>query len=170
MMFSDLIDQFILWEKIRNNAVKSESRSLRLEPRQIQSVSCVPGDEGGFVATFKKKLFGPPEIVINIITHDNDDPVKNRIIKEVPSPWWATDRQKLYWVTDRQNRLRCVRVTLSEYHDYDLMISTQTYIRVRQKNGEDILIFPVNRTEYNTFVDKINEMITTDKPVWLRLA
>ena len=80
-MISDLINEILDWQRKQKVATESEPRSIRLEPRQIQSVSCVPGDEGGFIATLKKKLFGPPEVVVNKLgTFDLDvdpDPVNS---------------------------------------------------------------------------------------------
>lgn len=172
-MISDLIKEILDWQRKQKVATESEPRSIRLEPRQIQSVSCVPGDEGGFIATLKKKLFGPPEVVVNKLgTFDLDvdpDPVKNRIEREIPKPYWADEYIRLYWVTDRDNRLRCVRVTLKEGFCDNLIVNTQAYIRVSLKNGEDLMIYPETRAKYLILVDQINNMITTDKPTWIKV-
>jgi hypothetical protein len=171
-MISNLIEEMLAWQRKQKVAAESEPRSIRLEPRQIQSVSCVPDDEGGFVANLKKKLFGPPDVIINKLgTFDLDadpDPVKNRIEREIPRPYWADEYVKLYWVTDRASRLRCVRVTFREFAG-SLIIHTQAYIRVSLKNGEDLLIYPETRSKYLSLVDQINDMIATDKPTWIKV-
>ncbi len=160
------IELLIQQKEHQRSLRESEPKSVRLEPRQILSISIVPGDTGGVYAKFKSRLFNYPEIIIS----DDEFDTKNRIESEIPSPHWADNKVRLFWVRHSDRRLICVRLTLDENSEI-FYISTQSYIRVHYKSGvgEDLIIYPKDRGKFCELRDKIEEMINTDKPIWINI-
>lgn len=144
---------------------ESEPKLVRLEPRQIRSVSMVGDDDRYTIyAKIKNRLFKGPEIIVT----DDEDSMKNLIDYEIRSPHWARVNDFLYWVRVKDRKRICVKVTLDTTFDY-LNIKQQPYIRVYHKSGDDLLIFPKDRGEFIYLHDRIIEMTTTDKPIWIKV-
>lgn len=160
------IELLIQQKEHQRSLRESEPKLVRLEPRQILSISIVPGDTGGFYVKFKSRLFNYPEIMIS----DDEFDTTNRIESEIPSPYWADNKVRLFWVRSQDRRLVCVRLRLDQNAE-TYFISTQSYIRVHYKSGvgQDLIIYPEDRGKFCDLRAKIEEMTNTDKPIWINV-
>jgi hypothetical protein len=164
-MISDQIKEILKQREYQVCSRESEPKLIRLEPRQIRSVSIVEDNNEDLVyVKIKNRLFKGPEIIIT----DDEDSTRNLIDYEIRSPWWARNNEFLYWIRIKNRKRICVRVTISTTFEY-LDVKQQAYIRVYHKSGDDLLIFPKDRGEFVYVRDKINEMVNTDKPIWIKI-
>lgn len=144
---------------------ESEPKLIRLEPRQIRSISVVEdNNEDPVYVKIKNRLFKGPEIIIT----DDEDSTRNLIVYEIRSPHWARNNEFLYWIRIKNRKRICVKVTINTTFEY-LDVKQQAYIRVYHKSGDDLFIFPKDRGEFVYVRDKINEMANTDKPIWIKI-
>lgn len=166
-MISDQIGRILKQREYQNTSRRSEPRYVRLEPRQILSISVVgeyPEDNCIVYAKIKNRLFKGPEIIIV----DEESGWRNLIDYEIPSPCWAKNNEFLYWIHIKSGKRVCTKVTLSATFDY-VDVVQQPYIRVHYKSGDDLLIYPKDRGEYVYVRDKIDEMMHIDKPMWIKI-
>ena len=160
-----------LIEDIKKMDSECYTKHVILDPQRIKYITVsmdsdlIPNLKYYFKkAGFLDIMFGDPSPAPIIVPLESDDRTPNFIQKKVKRPGWLKDDEGIYYIwTTNYDTHRCV---IANAKTGKVFAQPVIHIVFRDRNYGDLYIYPSPEDAARVF-GKIEELQTTDKPIWI---